>query len=248
MHDIDIWKVFASFGIPGLALGVYYMLFRQFKWDFPRVPRSWVGPIIVLFMLLTAAIVYRALMLPSTPAKHTNQNKPRIDRELASSVILAIHELDADSRYLYDLKKFLIGELAHMPMGRLESTETLHFLTRYFDKVAPFTYGEEDVIIPHVKEIEIVTERLRNIKSRKDVKKFEEESEFTIDDLRFLVGFLRWYISGIGKKIIPASFSSSFKQSGSSLYVDYKPLFMKYFIEEDGTPITNFSDYLSLID
>ena len=43
-------------------------------------------------------------------------------------------------------------------------------------------------------------------------------------------------------------FSSSFLQSGYSLYVDYEPLFMKYFVEENGTPITSYSHYLGLID
>ncbi len=57
----DIWRIFVSLGVPGLALGVLYMLFRQFKWQFPIVPHAWVGPIIVLFIAVTGALVYSAL-------------------------------------------------------------------------------------------------------------------------------------------------------------------------------------------
>jgi len=48
MPEVAIWKVFVSLGVPGVALGVFYMLFRKFHWTFPAVPKSWVGPIIVL--------------------------------------------------------------------------------------------------------------------------------------------------------------------------------------------------------
>jgi len=61
--DVDIWKIFVSLGVPGLALGIFYMLFKTFKWEFPKVPVKWVAPIIILFMLLTFSIVFYALTL-----------------------------------------------------------------------------------------------------------------------------------------------------------------------------------------
>jgi hypothetical protein len=57
----DLWRIFVSLGVPGLALGVLYMLFQHFKWQFPKVPRRWVGPIIVLFITVTGVLVYSAL-------------------------------------------------------------------------------------------------------------------------------------------------------------------------------------------
>lgn len=59
--ESKILKVFASLGVPGLALGIFYMLFRTFHWDFPEVPVGYVGPIIVLFMVIIGAIVFYAL-------------------------------------------------------------------------------------------------------------------------------------------------------------------------------------------
>lgn len=63
MGSIDIWKIFASLGVPGLALGVLYMLFRTFKIDLPKVPRVWGGPIVVMFMFLTSGLVFSALYM-----------------------------------------------------------------------------------------------------------------------------------------------------------------------------------------
>ncbi|MDP1549308.1 MAG: hypothetical protein Q8L97_03990 [Nitrosomonas sp.] len=63
MPELELWKIFTSLGIPGLALGIYYMLFKQFRWDFPRVPNQWVGPIIILFMLIAGSLTFHAMSL-----------------------------------------------------------------------------------------------------------------------------------------------------------------------------------------
>lgn len=63
MAQVELWKVFISLGVPGLTLGVFYMLFRKFEWQFSKVPRQWVGPIVVLFLILTAGIIFYALTL-----------------------------------------------------------------------------------------------------------------------------------------------------------------------------------------
>lgn len=63
MPEIDLWKVFASLGVPGIVLGVFYILFRKFNWKFPQVPKKWVGPLIVLFMVLIAGVTFYGLIL-----------------------------------------------------------------------------------------------------------------------------------------------------------------------------------------
>jgi hypothetical protein len=87
MHNIELWQIFTSLGVPGLALGISYMLFKNFRWDFPKVPRGWVGPIIILFMLLTSSIILIALFL-SAPSKKglNNQKNPEIN-VLANKII-----------------------------------------------------------------------------------------------------------------------------------------------------------------
>jgi hypothetical protein len=59
--ELTAWLAFASLGVPGLALGVFYMLFRRFHWKFPEVSQAWVGPILVLFMGISGGLIYSAL-------------------------------------------------------------------------------------------------------------------------------------------------------------------------------------------
>jgi hypothetical protein len=72
MRDLQLWKAFISLGVPGLALGVFFMLFRTFNWRFPNVPRRWVGPIVVVFMLLSCGLIGYSLSLWSPKASETS--------------------------------------------------------------------------------------------------------------------------------------------------------------------------------
>jgi hypothetical protein len=63
MPDIELWKVFVSLGVPGLALGVFYFLFRTFNWRFPNVPKVWVGPLVLVFIVVTAGLIVYSLSL-----------------------------------------------------------------------------------------------------------------------------------------------------------------------------------------
>jgi hypothetical protein len=74
LEQIQLWQVFVSLGVPGLALGVFYMLFRAFKWEFPKVPRNWVGPLVLVFMLLTAIVTLFALARFTAPPPSENDN------------------------------------------------------------------------------------------------------------------------------------------------------------------------------
>jgi hypothetical protein len=61
--ELNLFKIFISLGVPGLALGVFYMLFKVFKWDFPKVPVKWVGPIVVIFMILVFSLTFYTVTL-----------------------------------------------------------------------------------------------------------------------------------------------------------------------------------------
>lgn len=67
--EYKIWKMFISLGVPGLALGIFYMLYNTFDWQLERLPITWVVTIIVLFMILTFTITYRVLTLWSPESK-----------------------------------------------------------------------------------------------------------------------------------------------------------------------------------
>jgi hypothetical protein len=63
MADVKFIEVVVSLGVPGLALGILYLLYKKFHFQFPTVPKGYVGPIIILFIVTTAAIVLTAIIL-----------------------------------------------------------------------------------------------------------------------------------------------------------------------------------------
>lgn len=85
MGNVELWQVFVSLGVPGLALGVFYMLYRKLKFSIPVVPQGWAGPIVVLFLLLTSGVVLYALTLWAPQADEefgveANQQNNRVNQ------------------------------------------------------------------------------------------------------------------------------------------------------------------------
>ncbi|MDJ0839922.1 MAG: hypothetical protein QNK37_25620 [Acidobacteriota bacterium] len=63
MGNIELWKIGAALGVPGLALVMFAVLAYKFNFKFPAVPKAWAGPIVVLFLVLTGAVTLTALIL-----------------------------------------------------------------------------------------------------------------------------------------------------------------------------------------
>jgi len=80
MQNLGLWQIFVSLGVPGLALGIMYMLFPEISLEFPKVPAGWVGPIIVLFLCLAGGITFYALKLfgPPHDRGHEEQAKSEV--------------------------------------------------------------------------------------------------------------------------------------------------------------------------
>lgn len=75
MSNVELWKVFASLGVPGVALGVFFMLFRKFQFESLRIPRKQVFPTVVLFMLLTSSLIFYALTLWAPKDREVKSNQ-----------------------------------------------------------------------------------------------------------------------------------------------------------------------------
>lgn len=119
----SVWEIFITLGVPGLALGVFYALFKGLKWDFPKVPKAWVGPIVVLFMVLIAAVTSYALTLFKPVGKGEKlkagklilENIIHIPRDPSSkyelgSWSLEINDTEGLWEYARDLSRFSKGE------------------------------------------------------------------------------------------------------------------------------------------
>ncbi len=79
MGSIELWKIGAALGVPGLALIVFVTLMRKFSFKFPMVPRKWTGPIVVLFLVLLGAITLTALVLFSPSPERAPAVDPGIE-------------------------------------------------------------------------------------------------------------------------------------------------------------------------
>ena len=103
--NTEIWKIFVSLGVPGLALGIFFMLFKSFKWEFPKVQKKWVGPIIVLFMVLTFSLVFYALSLWAPNVDQKEQAAPINSLGKSELKLVDISILNSQSDYsTVDLK------------------------------------------------------------------------------------------------------------------------------------------------
>lgn len=63
MPEIELWKVFVSLGVPGVALGVFYLLLRGMNFQFQEIPARWAGVVVVIFIIVTASVVLYTLTL-----------------------------------------------------------------------------------------------------------------------------------------------------------------------------------------
>lgn len=103
--NLDFWRIVVSLGVPGLALGVLYMLFRRFNWQFPKVPRAWTGPIVVLFIIVIGLLVYAALYFWA-PNRTSHENQSHYT---APESVLVQQRDDAEQLYYSVIEDYQIG-------------------------------------------------------------------------------------------------------------------------------------------
>lgn len=86
--SVDLWKVGAGLGIPGLALVVFYMLFKKLDWKLGPVPSKWTGLLLALFMVLVTAVALFAIdrfapnpqpVLPPIPTESSSAPPETLD-------------------------------------------------------------------------------------------------------------------------------------------------------------------------
>ena len=75
----EFWRIVVSLGVPGLALGVFYMLYKGAlqKWKFPQVPKRWVAPLVTLYLVLAAVVVLVAIHRWAPPRQAASSSSSR---------------------------------------------------------------------------------------------------------------------------------------------------------------------------
>ena len=113
--SLELWRVFAGLGVPGVALGVLYFLFRKFDWRLPQVPRVWVGPLLLAFMLIVGGVTIAALYIFSALGESREgieqepNNTPEVDPPAAPSLSCSELEVDPEKGFSENL-----SDLSHL--------------------------------------------------------------------------------------------------------------------------------------
>jgi hypothetical protein len=81
LMDYHFWRIVVGLGVPGLALGVFFALYNKLPITLAPVPPEWTGPIAILFLVLTAAVVVFAIATHRPAVNAPNrENKPKLPK------------------------------------------------------------------------------------------------------------------------------------------------------------------------
>jgi len=75
MPEAELMRVLVSLGIPGVALGVFYLLLRRFGFKFEQISKAWAAIIAIIFLLIVGGVTFYALRLwGPTPHSKTTED------------------------------------------------------------------------------------------------------------------------------------------------------------------------------
>ena len=102
-----VLRTVATLGVPGVALGVFYLLLRGFGFDFAQIDRVWAAAIAIIFLVLAAGITAFALHLwrpnrsdfDSKPASDSTSDHAISDDDKARLTVLDIAFAPLANRY-----------------------------------------------------------------------------------------------------------------------------------------------------
>lgn len=247
--SIEFWKIAGSLGVPGFALAVFYALFKQFKFELPRVNQVWAGPIVVIFIASVTFVTYQALSYGfSNEVEKSDSNKVKAtDRDLAESLTSSLHELERNLVVLNSLSAVYNGRADQKAPSRVDYSESMRFFTRYFDLVFPVTYGEAENLIPFLSALDDASLEINSIETKPQIDEFNKRSYLSVDDIRLLTGFYVYYLDGLIEKYLPVEFTYTYDPHYKIYSVKGDELVMNVFTL-DGEPVRDYGTVLGLLD
>ncbi len=245
--------------LSGFIAAILFLIFRKILSlsIFSKLAKKESTEIIkrIIFYLFILAVISMILGFFGYILK--SYNKP-IDEENSTlntayqeSLFQASQELRYNTEYLEDVKNYINNDKAFEPVGTIQTQKTMLLLNKHYESVTRLAYGEQKDIYQLATKLNDIGNILNGFKSRKDYKKWNATYEMTIDDVRFLCGFLYWYIGYMAKEDLKNNSAYAIKYNLlSEVFSDNKSaskLKMRYFIHE-GKPIIEYTEYLGLID
>jgi hypothetical protein len=122
-----ILKIFVLLGVPGVALGVFYLLLKQFGFEFSKIGSTASAFIAIIFLLIVGGITFFAL---HRWAPATVQRINGVDTQIAKrknrdqNILSSIEMLKAKIYELSKINRQLLIEVASSPDGQYVSDLT----------------------------------------------------------------------------------------------------------------------------
>ncbi len=171
--------------------------------------------------------------------------------ERSQLVLQVAQELRYNDEWLSSLADATHKRSSDLPTGSLKANALLLLVQREHDSIVRGAYGEEKYIYQHALQLRDLGSAFGAPKSSDQLTKALSNSRYSLHDIHFLNNFLFWYI----KPLVTDTFSPAqlYSLGWSSLPGERFKIFgvptlnMKHFVN-DGKSITEYVDYLGLID
>lgn len=213
---------------------------RQFdKWS---LPSKWSFCAAVIGISLGTISLLFSMLQPHVT------DKEKIER--IRLILQVAHELHYNNVWLSNMAIAYQENRLRMPTGALKTNAIMKFMEREYDLIIINGHGEEKHIYQLTLLLHDLGSSLSSPKSVEDVKKFNLRSEQTLHDVLFLNEFMLWYIQPTALDAFEDGNYHSLTWGLPHLKLkvnNTSALEMRHFID-DGEPITEYIDYLGLID
>jgi hypothetical protein len=163
----------------------------------------------------------------------------------------AAQELRYNREYLSTLSTAIKSNAYQLPPGSIKAVATLQLFDKHFELITRFAHGEQKHLYQLSLKLKDLGDQISRASKPFDLKNSFAESEFSLDDVMFLNEFLLWYLMPTIEEKLSNEQKRAFgplDMPGSTFIASgTKALNLRYF-QNDGKPITEFVDYLGLID
>jgi hypothetical protein len=213
---------------------------HQYKqWSLPTKWSFWAAIIGIPVGLI-------ALMLACVPFFSSDSSKVERNRLL----LLVAQELRYNDEWLTSLARAYQLRAPTIPTGSMKTSALMSLIEREHDWVVEKAYGEEKYIYQLAILLKDLGGSLGSPNTVLKIKRFNVLSQYTLHDIHFLNNFLYWYVSPLITENLDQSQRYSLGWAGlpgKQFRVNGIRLERKQFTL-NGMPITEYVDYLGLID
>jgi hypothetical protein len=173
------------------------------------------------------------------------------NREYRRLLLASAQELRSNRDCLDKYRLYLNDAAAHSPVCTIALDHTQKLFVDHHSQVIAHSYGEQKYLFQEVLQLNAASRLLPMPISRASLAQWNKTHEMTVDDMAFISGFLFWYLVGLAStELDEREYSSLGWFAASPQFVpasEARNLHMRRYLS-DGEPITDYLDYLGLID